>query len=506
MNDRRRLCHSVFIAGVVLGIACQVTRACGPSMTVTLMGDNPRWAHAGCAYSVDAEVHDGTADSWGYCRYSPYHLIDACFYIPYVSCHDYAPYRYGMPVRSTSYPGVATYTLEAWAQQEFPSQYASDSATVYVVQGSISATPTSLAVGGPRAALTFTMDTPSPQASRTDCEVLLRVGGNPAGVQLWDSETGGQPISLLYGYAHWSAGNDPHFEETVYVQGTSATSDCSIAVLYYDANGQLHPYGCYPPRVDFTVAPYVLRHETISEVPANRNRTLLGIGEEVWCWVEPEVAVNWNCTQGYLSTTYGTNTIFTAVKLDTFGYVQAEIDGDTCVNFTIIPPSGEVNEFLATAVPPGAELGPPDTYMGSYQRYECTILPTTVSFYNADLRENIPEQILDDWPNDDASWTIPAQVYDVAINAANQGGDLLATYEIPPAWLHDGSGYQYHSISISVPEQYEDEWGTWQTFNAGEYHLHEYGSDLQSRGIPYADNDPVPGPWMGPWKSMPEPE
>jgi hypothetical protein len=97
---------------------------------------------------------------------------------------------------------------------------------------------------------------------------MLAIGGNPAGVMLWDSQTGGQVIPLTYGYATWSAGASSHFEETVYVEGTTATDDCWIEVLYYDANGDSHPASpCTRVRVDFDVYDVDLYKESAGNSP-----------------------------------------------------------------------------------------------------------------------------------------------------------------------------------------------------------------------------------------------
>jgi hypothetical protein len=116
----------------------------------------------------------------------------------------------------------------------------------------------------------------------------------------------------------WNAGKtqqmtapfSPTTDTTCWVTGTQVSSSLRDVTLCLT-----HTQTGFKDKIKLTV--WQLKHETISPVPENRDRTLLGIGEHVRCWLEPPFTASWTSTTGTVYPRDGTSeTTFTAWLLD----------------------------------------------------------------------------------------------------------------------------------------------------------------------------------------------
>ena len=249
-----------------------------------------------------------------------------------------------------------------------------------------------------------------------------------------------------------------------------------------------------------------LKSETVATVPDDRSRTLLGIGEEVNCWVDPSMTMFWSLTgDGGTLDVDGeevTQGIFTAVKSnDTPKYatVKAELPGtglEWTLEFTIIKPTGEINVFVYDE--DKAELGPPDLYMSHSHVFEAFVQPTTVSFYNVAFQENAPVTEWE-WP-DGTDESFGPKINGFTVGYNNMWGDGCIGYDHPVSRL--GNPPVDFEILLSVPEEFQDDGGNWWAFLPDGSHKHEYrASDYKSKGTILDDNVPSGQGWMGPYKT-----
>jgi len=163
--------------------------------------------------------------------------------------------------------------------------------------------------------------------------------------------------------------------------------------------------------------------------------------------------------------------------------------------FTVIAPNG-LTSTLGHDNTPGTP-GPPNNRVGCSSVFNCTVLPTTVSFYNARLRENIPGESWT-WP-DGTAGSHPHQIVEWNTGYANNTSDTSARYPDPIHVLWNGTAYVSYSASIRVPEDY---WNgsSWVSWLPGENHPKYYrGSDQATRTAIIANNTAYGG-WMGPWR------
>lgn len=250
-----------------------------------------------------------------------------------------------------------------------------------------------------------------------------------------------------------------------------------------------------------TVTVYRVVTETVSPIPANRDRTLLGIGEQVKCWTEPAVEVIWDVELdwGYVNPETGTNTTFTAFKTPLYPSIYVTPTAGGCshiLNFAVIAPTGE-NNVLWSDMTPGT-MGPPNRQIGSEHIFTATVLPTSVSFRWVEFRENIPTNTWK-WPDGTVESWYPGPCSFI-VGYDNRWLDSCRWYPNPIERIYDGSNYVDFTIPLSIPEEYKNESGNWVPFLPGEYHDVKYrGADQTSRHVIRATND-APGSWMGPWQ------
>jgi hypothetical protein len=234
--------------------------------------------------------------------------------------------------------------------------------------------------------------------------------------------------------------------------------------------------------------------ETVATIPANRQRTTIGIGEEVVCSIQGCAAVTWSVTGGgSVSPTNGSSTTFAAPESPSTSTVHAKVGGVECtVTFGVIPPDG-----FTTTIASSPGLGTPGTNeVGQYTVYNVDVTPASVSFYNVSFRENFPYTNSWVWPDGTAQSEQPAP-QPWSVGQDNHTTDDIRSGPYPKGRLYNGTNYVSFSYTITWQEQYQNESRTWVTFVDGETKVTEYnGSTLQARGICRG----VPGNWQGPWQ------
>jgi hypothetical protein len=198
----------------------------------------------------------------------------------------------------------------------------------------------------------------------------------------------------------------------------------------------------------------------------------------------------------------GTNTLFTASMSPSTSTITATLSGvTTCqieIVFTVIAPSGitcTVGSETGCGIP-----GPPNNTIGARTFFDCTVQPTTVSFFWAQFRENFPGEVWT-WPDGTAdSW--PTTVEPWQVTQANEAVDDVAMCVDPIVRLDPpppGGGYVNFDFTVRLPEEYLNDGGTWVQW-LPESHTREYrGLDAASRAIINASNTAT-GAWQGPWQ------
>lgn len=318
----------------------------------------------------------------------------------------------------------------------------------------------------------------------------LTLSASSSKVRIWDSTK-----NQNYGQSHTFSPT----QDTIFcIEGYQAsTYPCDIELTL------THGVTGFQDKIKVTV--YTFDFENVSSTPANRHRTTIGVGEKVRCFVVPSClpSIEWTTNRGTLSPTSGWETEFTAIKEASSAVVCAHVPGKPegeCgfFEFTMIPPTGEVNSFVRQDLG-GFVSGPPNLFLGTLDLFAAQVLPATVSFRELQFRENIPVNTWT-WPNGPVVSYGPAQL-EFKVYDDNIWGDNNGLYGAPVEWL----GGQNFEIPVSCPEQWQDEWGDWHTFLPSGLHVFWFnGSTLQTRGNIYDDNVPDPGgPWEGPWLSVP---
>lgn len=240
--------------------------------------------------------------------------------------------------------------------------------------------------------------------------------------------------------------------------------------------------------------------ETVADIPADRSRKKLGIGEDVKCTFQPPMSVTWNCTGGELSTLFGENTVFYAMKTPGVASVTATIDGASCtVDFTIVKPSGQTSQLFSDLSM--GTVGPPNNHIGARSRFKNYTHPDDVSFYMVQMREYFPTgQNTWTWPDGttDSFEHAPVEWRTTAFGG-NVNYDTSSSDLFPIDRIYNGLAYVSFGYDINFELQWKGDGGDWTTwFNPN--HPKEFrGNDRKARTIFEVENT-VYGGWMGPWQ------
>lgn len=247
---------------------------------------------------------------------------------------------------------------------------------------------------------------------------------------------------------------------------------------------------------EFTV--FKVKSETKSPTPSDRSRTTIGIGEEVNLSTDPATTVSWSVTGGgSVSETSGSSTKFTASKSPSNSTIRASVSSKVIeLQFSIIAPDGMTSTIGSE--PSLGTSGPPNRLIGAKTIYDCFVTPATVSFYNIELRENIPSHTWT-WPDGTVQNYGPKYV-NWSVSYDNKTTDSVSTGLIPITQMWNGTTYVSFTSVTKVPEEYKNETSTWTIWLGGETHNNEFrGSDQKARVSLNATNN-VFGTWQGPWQ------
>jgi len=295
----------------------------------------------------------------------------------------------------------------------------------------------------------------------------------------------------------WPIGSMP---ATLDVEGYS-TGTADLWLLFTPDQPPWYPGGEYNhDAVVLTV--FTIKSNTIATLPTNRDRTTLGLAEQVECWTEPSVSVHWSIEGGgSVNPEDGSSTTFTASKSPMTQTIHAEVNTTDCsLDFEVIEPSGESGTYDSTS---GWTPGPPNNQIGPGQaKFICTTLSTTVNFYNVWLRENLPG---DDWKwPDKTKGSRPAFVCRyktyVISGIQNRSEDYVSEGPFPISRLNDGTSYQDHQHTIRVPLEYENEWGGWTVWFPDVTHEMQYQGSDQKSCVKFNSTNVAYSDWVGPWQ------
>lgn len=168
-----------------------------------------------------------------------------------------------------------------------------------------------------------------------------------------------------------------------------ATGSKAIAVIPQDPDGILGIHDesetYYASGKDATLNIAWLSSETVAQTPTNRARLRLGVGEEVYLKVSPQLAsATWTTMVGNLDATTGTQVILTlddttgAAKKVTANYLGTTLEKD----FEIFAPTGIDHADIASTI--NYPVGQASAGM---HLYPIVVAPTDVSFYNVHMLE-----------------------------------------------------------------------------------------------------------------------
>jgi hypothetical protein len=198
----------------------------------------------------------------------------------------------------------------------------------------------------------------------------------------------------------------------------------------------------------------LLKHETIAKTPADRQRTTIGVGEEVKLSTDPAVVVDWTVAGGgTCAPARGTTTTFTAPGAAATSVITATPAAGAAmtITFDVIPPTGVI---MTAGAPFFHTQGQPTS---GFTAVTTVIQPTTVSFYRLEDYEGAVNATADGvfkrWnglPHAEGTvWlgysqanvsVAPDTIYTNGFVADGKPGDLSGNYLWPIPWHYHISG------------------------------------------------------------------
>jgi hypothetical protein len=330
---------------------------------------------------------------------------------------------------------------------------------------------------------------PTNMQCTADAKIKLATGG-PAGsskMNLWVLT----PSATKYDFPWSIPGGDTWWHcltgtaipaQNISINGQTAEPDGNIYVMFADnTSPDITPtiVNDNPKNYTFDVSPqeYIPTHTTECTATGNpdNTRTTIGIGELVDFGGMP-AGTTWSVSgQGTISSTNGSGTVFTAYMSPGSATVTATIYNVTITTtLNVVAPSGvQVADHYEN--PQGWASGTAE--IGADTKYLLNILPTTVSFIKASMREDIPAHSLT-WP-DGITDNLPAQIVpvgpgdcgDVFTDEIRDG--LVTKYNI-----FNGTSFVDFSFSFSWPDEYKNQSGTWVQFTTINTQTQFSGSNL----------------------------
>lgn len=252
------------------------------------------------------------------------------------------------------------------------------------------------------------------------------------------------------------------------------------------------------PTATCTIKVIKVLHQTEATIPADRTRTTIGLHEGVNCWTEGNISVTWEASGGgFVWPGSGASTTFVAPQSPATPTVHAKLGTADCTQgFTVIAPNGMTS--VLTSDNPLGVAGPPNNQIGARSVFTCTVLPTTVSFYNASFRENISRQTWN-WP-DTTQGVRDAAIVPWTPAMDNTIPDTVSSGLNPIGRIWDGQSYVDFNINILVPEEYENEAGGWTSWLPTELHPRQYQGVDQAARVKLDATNLAIGGWQGPYQ------
>jgi len=237
--------------------------------------------------------------------------------------------------------------------------------------------------------------------------------------------------------------------------------------------------------------------------PAQLDRTTLGLAEGVLLKTEPPTNVHWELQgPGILAARDGTASGYLAPTLPGNATITASINGVPCqsVRFTIVEPTG-VECHVDREIGCNSSVGPPNNYLGAETWFRCILQPTSVSFDNIAIRENIPAQYWF-WPDGSLgfypSFFSPPFPY---INN-NEFPDMVSRCRTPIIRIDappTDDVYVDFQFDLVVPLEYQRSATEWIPFFTGIHRTEFRATDAQTRISFFSLNYAIGG-WQGPWQ------
>ena len=245
------------------------------------------------------------------------------------------------------------------------------------------------------------------------------------------------------------------FTNTYYFEGSDNQNGCpymanksvtrrvlilenSTVELEYDTMSYMYHVGGYAEITAATEVGYI-KSETLALYPTNRERTVVGVAEEVEIEINPDPGgVTWSVSGGgSLNTNAGPIVIFTASSNASTCPVTIYFQGNSITkDFEVKEPVGVVDAFHGVCyqdIPIGEA--------GAKLILHAIVGPTNVSFNKVQIREVGMDatNCLGYWQTNQAPPHIPNDWF--GLSPANQWVDNLAIREpyVAPPWLNGGS-------------------------------------------------------------------
>jgi len=169
---------------------------------------------------------------------------------------------------------------------------------------------------------------------------------------------------------------------------TSNSTDTAIKAIPEDTSGMLgvHDEGeeFFAADKDATLYVAWMTSETVAQVPADRKRVKLGVGEEVLMKVRPAMEdATWTATLGSFTEDSGSESLLRLT--DSVGDLRAEVLylGNTLTkNFTVFAPTGIASASIASTID-----YPVGQASAGMHLFPVIVAPVDVSFYNVRIME-----------------------------------------------------------------------------------------------------------------------
>jgi hypothetical protein len=259
------------------------------------------------------------------------------------------------------------------------------------------------------------------------------------------------------------------------------------------------------PYYSFTVygGKHTLVHQTVCTATGNTNneRMTIGIGEQVAIYLDPALNMTFPETPfwtalgaGSVSSETSSGTTLTASLSPGAATVKVQVrDVSIPITFSVIAPSGmsvTFNKDLPLGTP-----GPPNNQIGASSLFNVQIVPTSVSFVNVPMRENISPAVTNTWPNRRKFYVLQTNDWGFAGYCLPSFPDTISELLHPISYLYNGTNYESFSYTLNYHNEYQNQSGHWIPFVSV-----QTTTIYQTNGSCQEIYQGVPGGSQGPWQ------